>query len=314
MEMDRQRERVLLYLYDEMSPEEKTAFETELAENPALKALLDQEERFHRVCPAGAGHPPPDDLLTESRLRLRLALRRERERETPLLRRLTDVLQPLTPQVRYAFGAVALLLLGLWLGRTALGPVYVIEKGARAGVSPASLIGPDDLEMVDLRVTAFDPSTGRVRLSFDAAASVTLEGNLRDEAVQGVLAAALRGDLESAARLQVVDLLQPQAGSSTVRDALIHALLHDENPGVRLKAVEALRGLAHDGGVRRTLLTALERDLNPGVRIEAIEALRPFRDPTTLRVMERKMMADENPYIRAEARRIVGREKSSERL
>lgn len=314
MSLDRQRERVLLYLYDEMSPEEKDAFETELAENPALKALLDQEERFHRACPAGAGHPPPDDLLSESRLRLRLALRRERERETPLLRRLTDVFGPLTPQMRYAFGAVALLLLGLWLGRTALRPVYIIEKGARAGASPASLIGPDDLEMVDLRVAAFDPPTGRVRLSFDAVASVTLEGNLRDEAVQGVLAAALRGDLESAARLQAVDLMQRQTGSAEVRDALTHALLHDPNPGVRLKAVEALRGLAHDGGVRQALLTALERDLNPGVRVEAIEALGSFRDPVTLRVMERKMVADENAYIRAEARRIVGREKSSERL
>jgi hypothetical protein len=209
---------------------------------------------------------------------------------------------------------VALLLLGLYLGRTALSPAYVIEKGARAGASPASLIGPDDLEIVGLRIAAFDPSTGRVRLSFDAVAGVTLEGNLRDEAVQGVLAAALRGDLESAARLQAVDLMQRQTGSSEVRDALIYALLHDENPGVRLKAVEALMGLAHDARVRQALLSALERDLNPGVRVEAIQALRSFRDPVTLRVMEKKATADENPYIRAEARRIVGREESSERL
>ncbi|MBI2952462.1 hypothetical protein HYY27_10220, partial [bacterium] len=111
MSLDRQRERVLLYLYDEMSPEEKTAFETELTENPALRSLLEQERRFQRTCPAGAGHPVPDDLLTGSRLLLRAALRRERERRP--LSRLSGLFRATPPQVRYAFGAVALLLLGL---------------------------------------------------------------------------------------------------------------------------------------------------------------------------------------------------------
>lgn len=316
MEMDRQRERVLSYLYDEMSVEEKTAFDAELTRDPMLRGRLEEEERFHRAYPVGTGTQAPEALLRESRWLLRAALRRERERRASPFSRLTGVFKPLTPQMRYAGGAVALLLLGLFLGRTALGPAYTVEKGGRIGLSPASLIGPDDLEIIDLRIIEFDPATGRIKLSFSAASSVTMAGNVRDESVQGVLAAALRGDIEPGERLEAVDLMQRQTGSSKVRDALIHALLHDENPGVRLKAVEALKGLSHDARVRQALLSALDRDLNPGVRVEAIEALRSFRDPVTLRVMERKMAADENAYIRAEARRIVtkGQEKSSERL
>jgi hypothetical protein len=302
MSPDRQRERALLYLYDEMSPEERTAFEKELSENPALRALLDREERFQRACPVGAGHLPPDDLLTESRLLLRLALRRERERGTPLLRRLADILRPLSPQARYAFGAVALLLLGLVLGRTAFGPAHRAENGA--WTTPGAL-NPDRLEVVDLRVTAFDPSTGAIKLSFATASGRTLEGNLRDEAIQNVLAASLRGDLEAAARLEAVDLMQRQTASARVREALIYALRHDENPGVRIKAVEALKGLVRDEPVRLVLVDALAHDKNAGVRIEAIEALKQFHDPATLRVLKQRMTTDDNPYIRAEAQRAV---------
>ncbi len=305
MSLDRQRERALLYLYDEMSPEEKTAFETGLAENPALKALLAQEERFHRACPVGTRTQAPEPLLGESRLLLRAALRLERKRETPLLRRLMDVFRPLTPQVRYAFGAVALLLLGLVLGRTAFGPAYVVEKGAQGSLPPPASIIPDHLEMIDLRVTEFDPSTGAIRLSYATASRRTLEGNLRDEAIQSVLAASLRGDLESAARLEAVDLMQRQTASVRVREALIYALRHDENPGVRIKAVEALKGLVRDEPVRLVLVDALAHDKNAGVRIEAIEALKHLHDAATLQVLKQRMTQDDNPYIRAEAQRAV---------
>jgi hypothetical protein len=297
MEIDRQREQALAYLYDEMSVEEKTAFEAELAENPALRALLEEEERFHRACPVGAGAPVSEDLLRESRLLLRAALRRERERRVSPLSRLTTLFRPMA--VRYAVGAVALLLLGVFLGRTALGPVAPAEKGLTGSISP------DHLEIVDLRVTRIDPATGAIRLSFAAASRMTLDGNLRDETVQNVLTAAVRGDLESAARLEAIDLIQRQTGSARVREALIYALLRDENPGVRIKAVEALKGLVRDEPVREALLNALAHDGNAGVRIEAIEALKQVQDPKTLRVLEQKMTEDDNAYIREEAGRTV---------
>ncbi|MSS70309.1 MAG: HEAT repeat domain-containing protein [Candidatus Latescibacteria bacterium] len=297
MEMDRQRERALAYLYDEMSVEAKNAFETELAENPSLRRLLEEEERFHRVCPAGAGVQVSEDLLGESRLLLRAALRRERERRISPLSRLADLFRSLT--IRYVGGAVALLLLGVFLGRTALGPVSGVEKGL-----PGS-VGPDPLEIVDLRVVKIDPSTGAIQLSFAAASRMMLDGNLRDETVQNVLAAAVRGDLESASRLEAIDLMQRQTASAKVREALIYALLRDENPGVRIKAVEALKDLVQNEPVRQALLDALAHDRNAGVRIGAIEALKPFQDPKTLRVLEQMMTADDNAYIRAEARRAV---------
>lgn len=290
MKKDTQRERILHYLYGEMTAEERAAFEADLAGDPALRSALAAEERFHRVCPVGEGPEVSEEALQESRLLLRMSLRRERERRPSWVSRVVAGLRDWTPQARYAFGAAALLLLGVALGR---------------GIGPGSPPDGDRLEIIDLRVTAFDPATGRVQISFDAATRMAVEGELKDEAVQRVLAAALRGDAESGARLKAVGLMEGQTAGVGMREALVYALLHDDNPGVRLKAAEALRGLVGDGQVREALITALARDPNPGVRIEAIKAIQRLRDPATLRVLERKMAEDENPYIRAEAKRAV---------
>ena len=302
MHSDALRERVLLYLYEEMTPEDRAAFERDLAGDPALRAALAEEERFHRVCPVGETPPVSEEVLNESRLLLRMSLRRERESGVSPLSRLVHALRAWMPQIRY--DAVVLLLVGLVLGRVIFGPAERMEKAIRPGtVSPVS---PDRLEILDLRVTALDPATGRIRLSFHAASRVTVvEGDLKDEAVQGVLAAALRGDVESGARLEAVGLMQGQTASVKVREALVYALSHDENPGVRLKAAEALKDLVNDEQVREALIAALVRDPNPGVRIKAVEALKHASNPAILRVMKKKMAEDENAYIRAEARRAV---------
>lgn len=190
---------------------------------------------------------------------------------------------------------MALLLCGVILGR--------LLPGAEQGAGIVSTAG----QMVDLRVRAFDPASGRVRLLVSALSSAEVEGRLGDEGIQKVLAAALVGDLEPGVRLQAAELLRYQAVSGEIRQSLVHALLEDENAGVRIQAVEALRGLAGDEQVRQALCQALLEDGNPGVRVAAVEALRNFQDQATLQVLEQKTVDDDNEYIRAEARRAVDR-------
>jgi len=196
------------------------------------------------------------------------------------------------PQMGYAGGALAILLCGVLLGRTAFAPGVEREE-----------IG----QVVDLRVRAFDAASGRVRLELNAISSVELEGNLGDKEVQDLLATALQGDMEPGARLQVAGLLRYQATTTEIRRALIYALLEDENPGVRIEAVEGLKELAGDDQVRQALCQALLGDENPGVRVAAVEALRESRDQATLQVLEQKMHVDDNEYIRATARRAFER-------
>ena len=303
MSEDRLKERVLMYLYGEMSPAEEEVFKAELEENSELARLLTAEERFQRLCPTGTGPQVAEELLAESRLLLRATLRQEARRSPSLLARLAKRVREMAPGTAFAGGMVAALLAGVILGRTLLTPETPREELALTGL--VSMNRENGSQVIDLRVGKFDLATGHVKLSLRAVSSVEVEGRVQDAAIQNVLAAALQGDLEPGARLEVVELLRYQTARIEIREALVHALLRDENPGVRIKAVETLKGLAGDEQVRQALRTALLEDGNPGVRVAAIEALRQFQDQATLQVLERKMQVDENEYIRAEAGRAL---------
>jgi hypothetical protein len=298
MSSDEQRQRVLRYLYGDLNQAERAAFQAELERDPALKALLHAEQRFDQLLPQGSGLQVPEALLQESRLLLRAALRQQER--TGLLERIKEWFQLIPAPLSWSAGIAVALLVGIFLGRGGLRPTPT---------SLAGLLRPEDLEVVALRVNHFEPATGQVTLILDAVSQIQVEGNLADKTVQTALATALQGDLESGARLQAVELLQHQGGSTRIREALIHTLAHDDNPGVRLKAIDALKDLGKNEEVRGALREALQRDLNPGVRVEAIEALRLFSDPATLQVLERQSRNEANTYIRGEAVRVLQRER-----
>lgn len=299
MSSEEQRQRVLRYLYGDLNQAERAAFQAELERDPSLKALLRAEERFDQLHPVGSGPQAPETLLQENRLLLRAALRQQ---QPPLLERFRTWFEAIPAPLRWSVGTLAALLVGFFLGRDGL---------QSAPTSLAGLLRPEDLEVVALRVAHFEPATGQVTLVLDAISQIQVEGNLEDGPVQTALATALQGDLEPGTRLQALDLLQHQGGSTRIREALIHTLAHDENPGVRLKAIDALKDLAKNEEVRQALRQALQHDLNPGVRVEAIEALRRFSDPATLQVLEQQSRDEVNTYIRGEAARALQRERKA---
>lgn len=301
MSTEETRERVLTFLYGGLTADEEAVFRADLQADPELAQALAEEERFQQRLPVGAGAQVSDRLLDESRMLVRAALRRQADSAPSIRARLSEFFRgmvPQIPQIAYAGGVVAMLLCGILLGRTVLGP----------STGPDLAVAPE--QVVDIQVKSFDPASGRVRLALSTLSATVLEGSLEDEQVQKVLAAALLGDLEPGPRLQAVELLRDQTASVEIRQALIHSLLHDENPGVRVGAVEALRELAGDAQVRQALQQALLGDTNAGIRVAAIEGLRSFRDQATLRVLER-MEVDDNEYVRAEARRALERHRSA---
>ena len=105
-----------------------------------------------------------------------------------------------------------------------------------------------------------------------------------------------------------VDLLTQQPNNPHVREALLYALRYDSNTGVRLKAVDAVGPyVKSDVQVRDALLESLMSDSNPGVRIEALRLLQPSAADSSVRIVLQRLAAkDENRYIRAQARAIVG--------
>ena len=70
----KQYELILLYLYGELLPEEKTEFEKELIENKLLKEEYEREKELHELYSQRTGTEVSDAVLFESRRRLRETL------------------------------------------------------------------------------------------------------------------------------------------------------------------------------------------------------------------------------------------------
>ena len=286
MNSEAKRERVLLFIYGELSPDEERALRSELAIDPELAALLEQEQRFDALYPSNQAEPAAEPLLEESRLLLRAALRRE--------------------QRRFRWSALGdNSLWGAWLR-----PVVALCMGVLLGWGYMAGVAREEMpvalaDVVDLRVLSYDEASGRTELSVRTLTERTLEGHVGEDGIQMLLVAALRSSERDADSLRAVDWLEPKSEQVQIRRALIEALREDENPGVRVKAVEVLASMAAEKEVRQGLRQALQQDANMGVRVAAIEAISSFRDSATLDLMQHLMMQDENNYIRFAARRAL---------
>jgi hypothetical protein len=101
-----------------------------------------------------------------------------------------------------------------------------------------------------------------------------------------------------AVRVESVDLLRSQSGSTEVRDALLNALSADSNAGVRLKALEGLKPLAGDSEVRKTLRRVLLADDNLAVRMQVIDLMVAHRDDNMVGMMQGLVQTENNNSVR----------------
>lgn len=295
------RHRVIRYLYGGMTAAERGEFERDAADDPGLGALLEDERALDGILPRGAAPLIAGERLRDNRRRLARRLRRRAGRGP--LERLAE--RPLGVALQGAALAAAFVL-----------GVMVAAPGDPGG-APASalaLVGEDDYEIHELSLDRYDEATGEVELSFALASRTRLAGNIADPGVHRLMAAALRDDIGSAARLDTLAVLRPAAAGSAVQDALVHVLANDPNPGVRYQAVRSLAALADRESARGALRRALREDANPGVRIEAFNALGGRLDAPTLTLFRERMEADGNEYIRNQARSIVEEQGGADRV
>lgn len=302
---DHLEQRVFRYLYGDLNDREREHFEQELADNPALEALLAEEQALDAILPRGTQPVIHEDRLRWNRAQ---ALRRLHPSGTehgslPTLLR--------HPGWLSAHGAA--LALAFFLGHaTGADPVpaSTSPETAVGGLSPLDLVDDDDYELYAMEINSFDPGTGTIDLSFSLASETRFVGNMADENVRALINMALRNNIEDAGRLEAVKVLQYASAEAAPRqqsvpDGLLYALNEDSNPGVRYTAATSLAPLAGNETVRVALRQALSEDTNPGVRLVAFDALVEYPDANSLAVFRQRMVNDGNEYIRDRARAIV---------
>ena len=296
---------VIQYLYGDMDESQSAAFEQEMAVNPELRNMLEQEQRFDSAFPQVSQPLIDEERIQGNRWLLRQNLQKA-ARPSFSLRQWWQGLweRPLT--VAFQGAAMAMtFVLGVMVAGSPSSPEVPAALLAATPDSPLSLVNDDDYEIYQLQVNSYDAATGDIDLTFALASETRLTGNVADQNVNQLMAVALQNDIPSASRLDTINALQPVVNGNQVYEALIHVLTNDQNPGVRYQAVQSLVALADEERVRDALRFALREDVNPGVRVEAFNALSNFRDEQTLAVFREQMDTDSNEYIRTQSRSII---------
>jgi hypothetical protein len=291
-----------LYYYGELTPDEEERVEEhthgciacmrELAQQRALAAALDRRKLV--AAPA---------LLEDCRSDLMAAIQGGAPRAARTVkgpwRLFLDAMAasfsgaPLSGigRLRQPIGALALIAIGFFGAR-------LIPTGAPSGTGAlmSSVTSPSDEVYSTVRSVQPDNSGG-VAISLDETRRKVVTGHMNDPNVQRILLAAVHED-NPAVRVESVDLLRSQSGSTEVRDALLNVLTQDTNSGVRIKALEGLKPLAGDSEVRKTLRRVLLADDNVAVRMLVIDLLVANRDDNMVGMMQGLVQQENNNSVR----------------
>jgi hypothetical protein len=291
-----------LYYYGELTPDEEERVEEhthgcpacarELAQQRALAAALDRRKLV--AAPA---------LLEDCRSDLMAAIQGGAPRAARTVkgpwRLFLDAMAasfsgaPLSgiARLRLPIGALALIGIGFFGAR-------LMPTGAPSGTGAplGSVTAPTDEVYSTVRSVQPD-NLGGVAISLDETRRKVVTGHMTDPNVQRILLAAVHED-NPAVRVESVDLLRSQSGSTEVRDALLNVLLQDTNSGVRLKALEGLKPLAGDSEVRKALRRVLLADDNVAVRMLVIDLLVANRDDNMVGMMQGLVQQENNNSVR----------------
>jgi hypothetical protein len=302
------QEMIVMRLYGELSPEEGARLDDHLL---SCTSCRDEAEAYSKLFSAIEEHAPgvPMEDLVGARERLLETLPQGGARRKGAHIRRTSGrwiawFHPGTATAR-AGAAAGLLGFGLLLG------YFFFSPGQGASGLPG-LLDPfrnRDLSITSVRFEHSDPQSNSVILSFNVAREVRLEGDLDDPEIQRVLAYALISEDNPGVRLRAVNALGAESRpDQETTAALIGAMKTDPNPAVRHQALLALSSYPSTGEIKQAFAEVLLQDKNARLRIEAIDALQSAvdkgarLDPDLVQELGRKLVDDENSYIRRKAR------------
>lgn len=299
------QQNIVFYVYDELPDDARHELEQHVARCKDCTAELESARAFRTGFAQLPVQEPSPSLLAASRMKLQEALE-SAEQGGWWSRLMFDPVNWLN-QVRFAPAlAAAIFIVGFAGG---IGATYKMLSQPVGGPNPvAEQQGSALASIGGISSIQQQPGTNQVTVKYDTLSPQQRTGSLGDPEIQQLLLYAARNNFNAGVRMDSVDLLTQQPQNPHVREALLYALRYDSNTGVRLKALDAVAAyVKSDVQVRDTVLESLMSDSNPGIRIEALRLLGPCAADSSVRIVLQRLAAkDENRYIRAQARAMIG--------
>jgi hypothetical protein len=309
MECKENQERIVLFLYEELTEHEQTELESHIQECRHCNDSFEQQKSFHSALAEDVGPwNVPSDLLVESRRALADELDRiERKPWNKGWWRLPAFSFVVTPMRLLESGTLLAvgLAAGVYINSSMLHPASSLTPSLS---SLAGTSGPQAETVSNVRIVSSDATTGSVELIGDVVRPLHFQGNITDDLAQQLLVGALLDGRNPSSRMSAVEVLSRKPASRQVKEALIRALIEDDNLGVRLKALQTLKPFANkDKDVQAAFMNALAYDEAAGIRVQAIDALRPFaNDDSVSKAVQEVTKDDDNPFVKLQAIQFVG--------
>ena len=304
------RQRVRLYLYGELSLAERHEVERCRAEDPAFRALVEDEESFLLALSEPQIDTDMDSLLEECREGLGRAVATQ-ERPQRAAWPFSRILRSLGTQAATIAGnrlvwqpalAALLLAVGFLAGSSNLGGLFRTAEVATSYGSTESFSVDASPMLTGVETVRLDPVGGQVQIVFEERRVVT--GESSDPFIRGMLLNTVR-DSHAGARLSSLEALRAHAGDGEVRQTLLRSLTEDENPGVRLMALDAIRDQVDLPDVRNALLQTLRHDPITGMRVHAIQLLREYPSRELAGPLQDLAKRESNSFVLDETERIL---------
>jgi hypothetical protein len=307
MKHSEMKEWLCLSHYGELNADEQRQLQAHLEGCAECRAERQQLETVHAALNSSTV-VVSNRLLMEARGQLHAALVPASSKQSAFDAVAAFITDIVSPRYRIAFGAVALVVFGLFIGYIVFSP-----HGLRVSQTPAALSdAQQQAPRSDAPIDEQQPLAGDDESAASTAGSDETTANFR----MLHLVRTLRDEGNPGVRLKAVRMLLTQSGNmpridTVLREALISSLRRDGNPAMRLAVLNVLRLHVREKEIQHAMADAAARDKNSGVRVAAINCLAEARlegyelDRNAIAVLKAKLQFDKNIFIRTQSRNIL---------
>jgi Putative zinc-finger len=314
MDHKKYKERIYLFLYDELEQKDKLEFQKHLEICSECSLEYNEQLKLKNLIFEKKIQAASDRLLNEARRELNAALR-VADGKRSYVQTFSEKLFYFFPQpAKYALASLAFIAVGLLMGYLILNssskslPIAAIQKEDEFSLTK------DNIRINNIHLINKDVQNGEIEFTFDAVKPIKIKGNVNDRRIQSILTYSMLNENNPGLRLNSINAMnfnRPAKLDEDVKNALINVLMYDNNPGVRREAIKVLREYPYDEKIKRAYLYVLMNDKISGMRIEAMNSLLQAKkegykfDDRELSIFKNKMDNDNNDYIKYRARTVV---------
>jgi hypothetical protein len=310
------KQQLLFYVADEVSESGRKKIDQHLRRCASCRKEVEELRSMHSFL---SEHKPAEDdaTLTEMRRAVLRSIRSDKPAVSIMdsLRHFLGFAEG--SSLRPALSFVALGCLAFVMGFSLSGEADV-ETNLFApiaydpyGGSSTESDDMSDAQVANVTILSKNDETGAIDFEFEAIFRSRVSGNMKDPAIQSILARALISSQNPGVRLRAVNAFSDASAEQTreiMKKSLISAVLYDDNHGVRLEALKALQAYMPDSAATSAVVHVLTDETNASLKIAAINTLDlskyvdgKERDQLSA-VLKDRSLNDENNYIRIKAK------------